>query len=539
MSGPPANRASLPPLPVSGRRTFLKTIAAGAGAALVGGGSLTLGGSQVARAAVPRADGPPGGAFPNGVVSSVAAHDTVVLWTRVVRPTDGADVDVDWEIATDATFTNIVAADRVAARDESGHTVKVSVSSLDVNTWFFYRFRAAGTYSGIGRTRTAPAPGTIPERLRLAFCSCQHYETGYYTAWRGIANEDIDFVLHLGDYIYESAGEGSVRKDSIGTSHTLDQYRRKYRLYRSDVDLQAAHANFPLVPIWDDHEVRDDYDRTIDPARMAAAYQAWFEHMPVISPDGEGTTRTYRTLQWGDLAELFLLDTRQYRDPAAGVAQFTLDPNNPMVRPGRTILGARQRDWLKKGLVDTGAVWRLVGNQVMILPWRVLDFDEPRLRRLKPDLVRNAGLYLNGDSWDGFQHERHEVLSHLDANDVRDVVFLTGDVHSFFAGDVRADFDRPKTKPVGAEFVGGAISSYFMDDMPDLARGIQDMFRSAFKEIAYVEVLHKGYGILDVTPEQVICELRFVDARDFYAEPYTAARFRMRRGHSGIERLPA
>lgn len=489
-----------------------------------------------AQAAGPLPGGPPAGSFPSGVVSGLDGPEGAILWTQVASP-DGSRVDISWELARDMAFGDVVTSGSETATAGTDHTVKVKATGLEPDTWYYYRFKTDQAYSPIGRTRTTPPADSSPRRLRIAFCSCQDFTAGWYTAWRGICGEDIDFVLFLGDYVYEGGGNG-FRPNSAGASYSVADYRRKYRMYRSDLDLQAAHANFPLVPIWDDHEVEDNYDRTVDPARRSAGYQVWFEQMPVLSPDGPGTTRIHRTVRWGRLAEFFLLDTRQYRDPEAPLLQFTLDPNNPMVRPGRTILGTDQKQWLLDGMIGTDAVWRLVGNQVMILPWRLADLDEPELRRILPTLPRNAGLYTNGDCWDGYQHERHEVLSTLEANGVRDILFLTGDVHSFWAGDVRVDFDKPSSSPVGAEFVGGSISSTFLDEFPDLARRVQDVMHMAFKEIRYVDLVHRGYGVLDVDEDRVVCDFRIVDTLRYDAVPRTAARFLMERGGGGIVPLP-
>ncbi|MCC7077889.1 MAG: alkaline phosphatase D family protein [Acidimicrobiia bacterium] len=519
--------------PSTSRRRFLGGVAAGAGMVAGVAGGISL---PEARAAAALPAGPPAGSFPSGVSSGLVGADSTVLWTQVASPT-GADVDIAWEVATDSGFTDIVSGGDGVATAERDHTLKVAVGGLDANSWYYYRFRTDQAYSPIGRTRTAPGADSAPERLRLAFCSCQDFTAGWYTAWRGICNEDIDLVLFLGDYVYEGGGHG-FRPNSAGESHTLEDYRRKYRMYKSDLDLQAAHANFPIVPIWDDHEVEDNYDRFVDPARRAAGYQAWFEQMPVFSPGGEDSSQIYRTLRWGSLAEFFLLDLRQYRDPEAPLLQFTLDPRNPMVVQGRSILGDAQKRWFLDAMVATDVTWRVVGNSVMILPWRLLDLDESELRRIVPRLPLNAGLYTNGDSWDGYQHERHEVLSALETGGVRDVVFLTGDVHSFWAGDVRSNFDSPSTQPLGAEFVGGSIASTFIDEFPDLVTWIQGVFRDAFKEVDYIDLENRGYGVLDVTPDTVTCDFRIVDTRAYDATPRTAARFVLDRGGSGMRRVP-
>ena len=475
--------------------------------------------------------------FPAGVWSGDPQPESAVVGTYV-DPQGAGDLDVTVQISPTTDFSpgSLVHEATVATDASSGFTVKAKAGDLDPDSWYYYRFSAhGGITSPVGRTRTAPAPGASPESLRIAFCSCQNFGQGTYAAWRNIASEDIDFVVFLGDYVYEGAGTG-VRPDPSGSANDVDGYRRKYRMYRSDPSLQAAHANFPVVPIWDDHEVVDNYDKHVSPTRRAAGYQAWFEFMPVernaTEPD-----RSYRSLAWGDLAELFLIDTRQYRDIEAS-AGSTLTWDSNMLGSNRSILGAEQKTWLKSGLGNSTRRWKLLGNQVVMMPWRLLDFDDPRFRQVMPNLPPNAGFYVNGDSWDGYQHERRELLSHLDDAGVDNFVVLTGDVHSFWAGEVRTNFDAPHTAPTGFEFVGGSVSSTFTDIAGyEVSEGILQLFRQQFKELSYIDTLNRGYGLLDITPGATTCDFKVVDSANPVSEATVAARFRVQDSGDELERI--
>ncbi|HLU41517.1 MAG TPA: alkaline phosphatase D family protein, partial [Microthrixaceae bacterium] len=313
----------------------------------------------------------------------------------------------------------------------------------------------------------------------------------------------------LGDYIYESIAIQllrRVRPEPIEDVDTLAEYRAKYLLYRSDPDLQAAHAAHPLVPIWDDHEIVNDYSRTIfteDPERAEAAYRAWFEYMPVWPIEG---TRIHRSLRWGDLAEVLLLDSRQYRDvplgePVLGILGLQVMTGD-LQSVGRSMLGEAQRQWLLDSLTAAqgdGVRWKLVGNPVMIAPIRLVDLDTPELRALDPSLPKHAGLYLGTDSWDGYGWERDLVLSHLATEGITDVAFLTGDQHSFMAAPVSTDYDDPTAPLVAYEYTGGSITSP-SGPLENLLAGGLGSYRTD-PEFDYMEVRRNGYGLLEATPE--------------------------------------
>lgn len=531
------------------RREFLKLTAAGLGTSALPAG-----------AALPRAWGapstaPPGGPAPAGVytcgvASGLDSETSAVLWTRVQPPPghSGA-IPVAWAVSPTPAFDRIVASGATNAAAASDYTVKVRAGGLRPNRAYYYRFFALGAFSPIGRARTLPRPGARPERFRFAFGSCQHFAGGYFSAYQGIAAEDLDCFVHLGDYIYESGGQ-EVRLDTVGTAHTLAQYRAKYRLYRSDLHLQAAHANHALVPIWDDHEFHDNYHRFSileDPDRWRAALRAWVEYMPVIPEDYDGEhARIHRSHHWGTLAELVLLDTRQYRDPELPILFNTLtQPGIQATWPGaRTILGADQKAWLLDRLERSPATWQVIGNQVVFLPWRLLDFDTPEIRRLFPDAQRNAGIYMNGDQWDAYLWERRQILDRLASLNAsgprRNVAVLTGDVHSFWAGSLRPDYDDETQDPVAFEFVGGGITSDYADVLGDFRGDLGRLWLQLNPHFVFVDLIRRGYGVGEITaasgatPSRLTVEFKVVDHRAIESWPTVTARFRVDAGSSTL-----
>ena len=499
------------------RRSFLRAGAGGAGALWLAGA-----GCVPAPRYSPPANGTP---FTVGVLSGLHSDREVVLWTRLEPTLAPGATSVSWSVSTTVDMANVVSSGSVAVSPDADWTAKVLVGDLDPDRSYWYRFTAGADTapSPVGRARTLPPAGSDPARLRLVFASCQNWGAGWYNAWDGIAAEDVDAVVWLGDYIYESAsnGLGSVRRDPVGTSDDLAGYRDKYKLYRSDPSLQAGHRAHPFVPIWDDHEILNDYNRFTlieQPARAADAYQAWFEYMPVWPIDG---TRSYRSVRWGRLGELFLLDTRQYRDRQAngflpstsstpiGVGQTLVEAN----LAGRTILGSDQRQWLLDGLdaaQGNDVRWKLIGNQVMIAPVRPIDLDTPELRQLFPDLPRHNGLFVNMDSWGSYLWERDLLLAHLADAAISDVSFLTGDIHTFWQQSLRADFDDDSSPIVANEYVGGSISSQGPNAIgnDDFGRWIEDLTRSWSPAFRYTDFRRNGYGLVDATPDAMDVSFR-------------------------------
>ncbi|MFF7146501.1 alkaline phosphatase D family protein [Streptomyces griseoaurantiacus] len=450
-----------------GRRRFLTTTGAAAALAFAVG----LPATGAASATELDARRIPHDPFTLGVASGDPLPTSVLLWTRLApRPfeADGglplARVTVHWELAHDARFRRIVRRGTALAHPEFRHAVHVEVPHLDPGREYHYRFRAGGWTSGTGRTRTAPATGAATSRLRLAAVSCQAYHDGYYTALGHLAREDVDVVFHLGDYLYEYAVDsaGGARKytDRVlpdlfnRETVTLEDYRLRYALYKSDPDLRAVHAAHPFVVTWDDHETENNYADGVseneDPPeefllRRAAAYRAYWEHQPLRRtqrPHGPDA-QLYRRLHWGRLAQFDVLDTRQYRsDQAYGDGAHVPGPESD--DPARTITGATQERWLIDGWRNSRALWNVVPQQVT--------FSQRRL-----DL--NPVAKLSMDAWDGYRASRRRVLDGATAAGIDNLMVLTGDVHVGYAFDIKADFDDPSSKTLGTEIVATSVTS--------------------------------------------------------------------------------
>lgn len=471
--------------------------------------------------------------FGLGVASGEPAPDGMVLWTRLApKPQeigagmDAAPVAVRWEIAEDPGLRRIVAKGRTLAVAEAGHSVHVEVEGLRPGREYWYRFTAAGHASPVGRTRTAPAPGSSVERLSLAYGSCQKYSAGYFSAYAAMARDAPDLMLFLGDYIYEEAHTGKgVRAHPAAQPVDLAGYRHRHAWYKADRDLQAAHAAAPWMAIWDDHEVVNDYggdqDRTDpDPAvflkRRAAAYQAYYENMPLrrtqrpVGPD----MLLYRALQWGDLAALQFLDTRQYRDrrTCEAVSEGKRIPADCPERfePSRSLLGARQEQWLQGQFRDTRATWNLLAQQYLM------------------EELTTAPGKVGNDGWDGYVATRRRVLEGWRDHRVANPVVLGGDIHCFFAGELALE---PGGAPIASEFVGGSISS--------LGRSNTDIHRLVdFNPgLKFGDGETRGYGRVEITRKA--CDVTFrgvADALVPNAPVSDLAKFVVEAGRPGLHR---
>jgi alkaline phosphatase D len=427
-------------------------------------GSLALGASSLwSCGGMARVPTLPGAPFALGVASGEPLADGVVLWTRLaplpLAPAGGMPpeaVPVRWELAADEGFRSILQQGQVIARPESGHSVHVEVSGLKPAHWYWYRFHYGMDVSAVGRTRTMPAGDVLPERFRFAFVSCQNFEQGLFTAYEHLAKEELELVVHLGDYIYEYAGkDGLVRKHRGPECTTLDGYRQRYAQYKCDPALQAMHAAVPWLVTPDDHEFDNNcandlseepgIDRAVFLQRRAAAYQAYYEHMPLRRsslPSGPDML-LFRRVQAGRLANFHVLDTRQYRsDQPCG------DHNKPQcpdaLSPSQTLLGAAQREWLFDGLGRSQATWNVLAQQVMMA----------RVDRKPGDEVAYSM-----DQWPGYEMERCAVLRQFHERKIANPVVLTGDIHSNWANELIADFAGLEGTVVGTEFVGTSISS--------------------------------------------------------------------------------
>ena len=449
--------------------------------------------------------------FALGVASGYPSPDGVVLWTRLTGLLDPLAVPVRWEIADDEAMKTIVMSGTAQAEPAWAHSVHVDVKGLAPERWYWYRFTAAGAESAVGRTRTAPLASAPHARLRFAFASCQQYEQGYFNAYRHIAADAPDLVAFLGDYIYESTwGKEHVRSHGSAEPYTLEDYRARYTLYRSDPDLQAAHAACPWIVTWDDHEVDNDYadDRPEDGmerepfmARRTAAYRAYYEHMPLprsMQPRGPDM-RIHTHLDWGQLARFHILDTRQYRSWQAcprkgrsgGSNTIDIEHCERLPRPGRSMLGRAQERWLEQSLGESRAAWNLVAQTTPMG-----QFDT------KPGPGRRAWT----DGWDGYPAARGRLFNTFVEKRVKNPVVLSGDVHSFNASQLKLDFDDPAAPVVASEFVCTSITSQAWSQ-ERLNRYLPDNPHMLLADSRY-----RGYARVELTPRRFQTDLRAMES---------------------------
>ncbi|WP_068922855.1 alkaline phosphatase D family protein [Planobispora rosea] len=493
------------------RRDFLKAAAAGTGIAAVG-----LPATATAIAAAAEAT-----PFRHGVASGDPLPDAVIIWTRVTpvpeaAPGSGAGgpAEVTWQVAADPGFQQIAASGTLTTGPERDHTVKVDVRGLEAATTYHYRFLFDGVASPAGLTRTAPRPEAEVDGLRLGVVSCSNWEAGHFSAYRHLAARgDLFGVVHLGDYIYEYRRGEFAARGTVVRPHepaheilSLADYRTRHGQYKTDPDLQALHAACPWMIVWDDHEVANDSwsggAENHDPAtegpwapRLAASRQAYFEWMPVrTGPAGE----IYRTLRFGTLADLTMLDLRSYR--SRQTSGIEVDD------PGRTMTGQAQMDWLRSVLSGGGARWRLIGNSVMISPLALGSLPAHLLGPLRRLLgVPEGGYALNSDQWDGYTVERKRLLAALPDN----TVFLTGDIHTSWANEVpRTAATYPASPSLAVEFVVPSVTSDNVDDFlraepRTISLTAEGLVRAANRHVRGVELDSHGYGVLDVNPDRV------------------------------------
>lgn len=468
--------------------------------------------------------------FQHGVASGDPLPDAVILWTRATPMKAGA-VAVTWQIALDAGFSRIVGAGALLTDEERDYTVKVDAGGLDPGKTYYYRFIALGGSSPVGRTRTAPRGRA--GRLRFAVASCSSYAHGLFHGYRHIAARlDLDAVIHLGDYIYEfGTGEyGSARHyEPAHEIVTLADYRARYAQYRRDRDLQAAHQQHPFITVWDDHELANNTwkggaanhtwpaEGSWD-VRRAVAQRVYAEWMPIREhPRDAG--RIWRALRYGDLVDLFLLDTRSWgRDRQA-------DPGDraAIEAPARTILGRDQEAWLRAELVGSTAAWKVIGQQV---------------------LMGQVPQDLNTDAWDGYPAARQRFFELLDEERVRDVVVLSGDTHASWAIELApapldpARYDAATGRgALAVEIAVPGITSPWLTE--EQARTVEPLFLTN-PHVKYVDLWRRGYAVLDVTPERVQGAWFLYDApeRPEVDEVFAAA-FAVRRGESHLRREEA
>ncbi len=489
-----------------------------------------------------------GNPFSLGVASGTPRADGFVLWTRLAPDPlsdnpetpggmSGGDVTLRYEIATDEAMAKVVRHGEATAERAFGYSVHLDVAGIEPGRPYWYRFSSGEAQSPIGRASTLPAAETAPDKLRYGYVSCSNYEHGYFSGYRHLTDENPEFVLFLGDYIYETIEENRsiVRRHSDGVeASTLPTYRNRYAQYRLDPDLARLHAQVPSIVTWDDHEVQNDYaDRWSeyfdDPAqfllRRAAAYQAFYEHMPVrpIVSHPEGPRmRVYDRFTFGDLIEISLLDGRQYRSreacyraPNKGGGHLETNAGCPeRLDPGRTMIGFDQEGWLYSNLAHSKAHWNLIAQDVLMAQLRE-----------KQDGVDAFWT----DDWDGYPANRARLLQHIHDSKVANPVVASGDIHSFFANDLKLDFDDTKSPIMATEFVGTSISSYGPPYDP-IKQALPDN-----PHVHFFESRRRGYVVVDLQRDKMEVRMRAVsDAHDPQATIETLKSYVVESGRPGV-----
>jgi len=509
--------------------------------------------------------------FSLGVASGDPSASSVTLWTRLAPDPlgssdggmGGAPVPVQFDLATDPAMINIVATGDLTSLAENGHAVHADVYGLASDTWYYYRFRALGETSRIGRTRTFPSASDPTEHMQFALASCQNYRDGYFTAYRDMLNHDIDFVLHVGDYIYEN---GSSQYDVLpGRNHenfeafSVEHYRRRYAQYRLDADLQDAHAQFPFLVTWDDHEVDNNYAGLIAEensptqgvdlfVRRLNAYKVYAETMPLRPQNrqlGSGGLEIFRRLDFGDLASINILDTRQYRTDQPGEDSWvSADPDSAvleqvlrqtifdkagMENDSCTMLGAYQESLLKQSLTFSNAHWNILAQQLVMSPFnqrRAIEATYLYSSGTPVELKENIQLaisrvsdILNADFWDGCAAARNRLLNDLDTVRPNNPVVLSGDFHSAWASHLHKNPTDTGTDLLAVEFVATSISAAFGNIDP---RAADFVFKKCLPEnqhIEYFNGLYRGYSLCDVTRERWQTHHRIVQGNKWSPDP--------------------
>lgn len=550
------NRPSSP-----ARRRFLGTAAAAGGALAI---SAALPGQALAapahlhstaRLGIPR---PFGTLFTLGVASGEPTPNSVVIWTRLapdpLAPRGGLGnrgIRVEWQVATDPDFVNVRRQGFTTVQPSLAWTAHVTVQGLDRNREYWYRFRADGDISPVGRTKTLPGALAPVTEMRFAHVSCNDYQHGEWGAFNGLADENLDYWVHVGDYIYEYGPNPAAARqhdgDPTDSIETLEQYRNRYALYRMDPALQAAHASAPMFWVPDDHEVENNHAGLIDEeetgfttrfrSQRVAAFRAAWEHMPMARfqrPEAAGF-QLFRDFRYGTLAQVSLLDTRQYRTDQEGGDGILPRPSG--LDPEGDILGARQESWLQNRLVSPNAggraTWNVIAQQMVMTRTA---FGTPTA-----DGVLET---FNMDAWDGYVASRERLLNYVDDAGVKNLVTLAGDIHSTWISDLCTDFDRPDETVIGSEFVGTGISSDFPGQFVPFIEASLPLnpnvkyFNAgkAVRESTADE--HHGYLSHRVTPDAWHTDVRQVaNIDDPNAPMSTVASFQVTEGQPGPQRV--
>lgn len=453
--------------------------------------------------------------FTLGVASGEPRPDSVVLWTRLaprpLQPGGGMPpraVEVVWELSQDERFEYVDRSGIAVAGPDGAHSVHVEAADLLPDRVYYYRFKAGGQVSPIGRTRTAPDPMQSPARLRVALASCQHYEAGYYTVHREIASAQVDLVIFLGDYIYETRASSRQRMRSHPmrfAKFDVDEYRIHHASYKLDADLRACHAAHPWLLIWDDHDAINDYagdfarsipDRDTFLRVRTAAYRAYFEHLPISprrAPIGSRMAMQEH-YQWGSLAEFWALDGRQFRSrPVCRDSQHSFMGGkllwgcDQVHAPQRSILGADQEAWLAQGLASSMSTWKFIVQPTQVAPGAIRT---------------PLGALVYGDGWDAFPAARERLMEMIAQPRVADVVCLSGDVHRHVAANLRWRPSDQASPVIASEIAVTSIAT------PGLSELITSWMKSTNPDLLHARSDERGYALLDITPERITCEFR-------------------------------
>jgi len=486
--------------------------------------------------------------FPQSVASGDPQPDGITLWTRAVSPKPGL-IQVGFEISADPEF-KAIALRGVAQTDESkDYTLKAAVNSphLQPSTTYYYRFIYEGTASRTGRFKTLPTAESEVNKVRFASISCQDYTNGYYNSHHFLAEEEIDFVVFLGDYIYETVGDPSFQRgirplklpSNQPFAATLEDYRFLYRTYNSDPNLQKLRERFAFINIWDDHEFASDCFQTNAPDQIPFhksqlrqwATQAWIEYIPTnisfeIDKEPLAATQIYRAFQFGNLLELVMTDERLYRDgPPSNQRsvqqqkylrqqRYMIPECSERNHPNRSMLGNAQRQWFFDKMLNSSSTWKIWGNEVMTMQLKYLSiYATELLGQSTPDL------FMSFDQWDGYPVERAMLFSTLKEAGVKNFVTITGDFHTFVTGYQKVNFDDPQEEPIGVEFLVGSMASSNLAETHNSnpqeftnssIEVMTQMLTASNPHIQYFNSTTHGYNLVEVTPESLTCTLKAV-----------------------------
>lgn len=412
--------------------------------------------------------------FNYGVASGDPLKDRVIIWTRVQNLEPVAVVT--YEISGTDNFTDIISTGEIKTDKNKDFTVKADIGNLKSGTYYYYRFKYKNSYSMTGRTKTLPDQS---RKFTVAFVSCENFGAGYFTSYKHIVDDNPDLIIMLGDFIYEQARKKGLRDDISGNAKDLESYRTKYKVYLTDRFLLEAKSKIPMVAIWDDHEVLNDYSGKevikTDPQRLKDAYQVFFEYLPIRE---QNNNRIYRNFQIGDLVDLYMIDGRQYKDAKACEDTFALNfqCTARANAPGRTYLGVEQKEWLLNGLKHSKSQWKVLGNDTVLMEfsflWNTVNFDQ----------------------WDGYKAERDEILKTLKDNQVKNLIVFSGDLHTFVYGNILYNGEK-----IAPEFVTSSITS----PSPEIVRTFQALVPILVKNIKYFNPFYHGYILAEFQTRKV------------------------------------